>query len=125
MNHNYCYADQTFEPLVYRHLFSNDSNQILLTRMVYLDRQEHLQKMCSNYMQDFKHQPNVTKYREMFDHLLVDEKHRLLYCYVPKVRVIQDKCLLFYPFNSLIAAWFCLFIFYIYYTAFFKTANLL
>lgn len=79
------FTDQTLEPLVYRHLFTNDSNQILLTRMIYLDRQEHLQKMCHNHMQDFKNLTNITQYREMYDHLLVDQKHRLLYCYVPKV----------------------------------------
>lgn len=84
-------ADRTLQPLVYRHLFSNDSNQILLTRMVYLDRQEHLQKMCHSYMQDFRHQTNLTKYREMYDHLLVDQKHRLLYCYVPKVACTNWK----------------------------------
>lgn len=104
-------ADQTLEPLVYRHLFVNDSNQILLTRMVYLDRQELLQKMCHNYMQDFKHRPNVTEYREMFDHLLVDKKHRLLYCYVPKVCLVQDKCLLFFPVISLLLHGFMIFIY--------------
>ena len=86
------FTDQTLEPLVYRHLVTNDSNQILLTRMIYLDRQEHLQKMCHNYMQDFKHLTNITQYREMYDHLLVDQKHKLLYCYVPKVCLFLTIC---------------------------------
>lgn len=77
---------------MYRHLFYNDSNQILLTRMVYLDRQEHLQKMCHSYVQDFRHQTNLTQYRQMYDHLLVDQKHRLLYCYVPKVCFTEANC---------------------------------
>ena len=85
------FTDQTLEPLVYHHLVTNDSNQILLTRMMYLDRQEHLQKMCHNYIQDFKHLSNITQYREIYDHLLVDQKHRLLYCYVPKVCLFLTK----------------------------------
>lgn len=84
-------TDQTLEPLVYHHLVTNDSNQVLLTRMIYLDRQEHLQKMCHNHIQDFKHLTNITQYREIYDHLLVDQKHRLLYCYVPKVACTNWK----------------------------------
>ncbi|XP_069693257.1 carbohydrate sulfotransferase 11 isoform X2 [Periplaneta americana] len=82
---------RTLEPLVYRHLFANDSDQILLTRMVYLDRQEHLQKMCRSLVPDITHPPNITNDKNMFDHLLVDEKHRLLYCYVPKVACTNWK----------------------------------
>ncbi|KAJ9598199.1 hypothetical protein L9F63_011119 [Diploptera punctata] len=81
-------ADRSLEPLVYRHLFGNDSDQILLTRMVYLDRQEHLQKGCRAIRNNSS---NMTLDREMYNHILVDERHKLLYCYVPKVACTNWK----------------------------------
>ena len=86
---------------MYRHLFGNDSDQILLTRMVYLDRQEHLHKECQAYKQN---NTNATKEKEMYDHILVDERHKLLYCYVPKVFVfslIISLCFYFIIISSL------------------------
>jgi chondroitin 4-sulfotransferase 11 len=77
------------EPLVYRQPWVNNSGQILLTRMIYIERQEHLQKMCNLGVSNGS-APLILSDDELqkgtFDHILVDEKHRLLYCYVPKVR---------------------------------------
>lgn len=55
-----------------------------LTQSLNLARQEHVQETC------LRHPPQV----ELADlpdshleHILVDDKHQLLYCYVPKVRM--------------------------------------
>lgn len=50
-----------------------------LARSVLLDRQERLQLNCDNIMDQDDPEP------QMFHHLIVDEQHKLLYCYVPKV----------------------------------------
>lgn len=48
-----------------------------------ISRQELLMSVCDNF--------NLTSYDvpyKQLDHVLVDHKHRLLYCYVPKVSKI-------------------------------------
>lgn len=56
--------------------------------MIYLDRQEHLSKMCQIYSKENSSESSLdvlTRDTEFLEHVLVDVKHKLLYCYVPKV----------------------------------------
>lgn len=57
-------------------------------QMVYLDRQEHLFRMCKNYynsVDDGYDLDAISNKKDLLEHVLVDSKHKLLYCYVPKV----------------------------------------
>ena len=57
-------------------------------QMVYLDRQEHLFRMCRNYYNsadDGYDIEAISSKKDLLEHILVDSKHKLLYCYVPKV----------------------------------------
>ena len=56
-----------------------------LARSTLLDRQERLQDKCDQMSRD-KVLPQMQDPEE-FRNLLVDDKHKLLYCYVPKVNV--------------------------------------
>lgn len=50
-----------------------------------LQRQELMQSVCEQYI-DLKDQSVDNIPSDKMDHLLIDEKHKFLYCYVPKVR---------------------------------------
>jgi len=59
-----------------------------LKQSLYFDRQDQLEKACQTY----EHRRRLSNpYYDIFndtvvmEHILVDIKHRLLYCYVPKV----------------------------------------
>ena len=54
-----------------------------LARSSMFDRQERLQYKCDQMSKDTP--PDVIQDPEAFRNLLVDDRHKLLYCYVPKV----------------------------------------
>ncbi|XP_066996722.2 carbohydrate sulfotransferase 11 [Anabrus simplex] len=81
-------ADEKFLQLVnYGHL-NNSSSQNEKKRPTDLKRKKHLQMMC-DMLANKTDGESLT--RENFDHILVDEKHKLLYCYVPKVACTNWK----------------------------------
>lgn len=64
-----------------------------LARSILMERQEKLQLNCDeifnkdkNFIQSKKKQVEA----DSFKNVLVDEKHRLLYCYVPKVFICNE-----------------------------------
>ncbi|KAL7305458.1 hypothetical protein TKK_0002199 [Trichogramma kaykai] len=57
-----------------------------LTRSTLLDRQEKLQNKCEQ-----SSERELTRDPELFKNLLVDDQHKLLYCYVPKVACTNWK----------------------------------
>lgn len=65
----------------------NDDPKSFLERLIYLERQEYTSQMC----QLFKLPKTNENYEQaindtvLLDHILVDNRHKLLYCYVPKV----------------------------------------
>ncbi|XP_022192121.1 carbohydrate sulfotransferase 11 isoform X1 [Nilaparvata lugens] len=66
----------------------------MLEQMVYLDRQEHLNKMCRLYLKNNSSKNTIddlTTDVELLEHIIVDLNHRLLYCYVPKVACTNWK----------------------------------
>lgn len=81
----------TPHPLVFQEVFTNDSEKILLTLPVYLKRKENIDKICN--LHGLKGDPNhlFWENKKLLDHILVDEKHELLYCYVPKVACTNWK----------------------------------
>lgn len=72
---------------------------------VYIERQDRLQRECQSYKRRQNAlQLNMSHYtpediwesREVLEHIIVDHKHQLLYCYVPKVIILlcnNEKCL--------------------------------
>lgn len=54
-----------------------------LTQTLNLQRQEYLQKQCYNLGYSMLDLTDLTE--EQMDHMIVDQEHKLLYCYVPKV----------------------------------------
>lgn len=61
-----------------------------LTQTINLQRQEYLQKHCDTLGYSRMDINNLTA--EQMDHMIVDQEHKLLYCYVPKVS--KGVCLL-------------------------------
>lgn len=59
-----------------------------LTRSVFVERQERLQANCDSIFKDSN--ATVTDSAQ-FHNFLVDEMHKLLYCYVPKVNKDQKN----------------------------------
>lgn len=65
----------------------NYDTRSFLERLIYLERQEHVSVMCRS----FKLPKDDDDYQQaindsiLLDHILVDNRHKLLYCYVPKV----------------------------------------
>lgn len=69
----------------------------LLERAVFIERQDRLQRECQAYKRRQNAlQFNASHYtpesiwdnKEVLEHIIVDQKHQLLYCYVPKVKHI-------------------------------------
>lgn len=61
---------------------------LLLDTLVFIQRKEHMNEMCQTYASLHR---NVFDNTKDLDHILVDEKHKLLYCYVPKVACTNWK----------------------------------
>ncbi|KAL1110389.1 hypothetical protein AAG570_007920 [Ranatra chinensis] len=62
----------------------------ILAQSLYFERNEHLNKICQNTV--FRNDNNtLLDNRDLLDHILVDTKHHLLYCYVPKVACTNWK----------------------------------
>ena len=66
----------------------------LLESGVFIERQDRLQRECQAYKRrqnalqlntSFYTPEAIWENREVLDHIIVDKKHQLLYCYVPKV----------------------------------------
>lgn len=78
-----------------------DSN--VFGRSVYVERIDHLNKICHRYRRQSNN--DLTRNKEVLDHILVDSKHQLLYCYVPKVRYgffLANWCTLLPPYKYLL-----------------------
>jgi hypothetical protein len=65
-------------------MFREERAQIVVTRLVDVQRQNHLRSQCRlmNVTSDLN---SVLKDEEFLSHVIVDEQQKLLYCYVPKV----------------------------------------
>lgn len=71
----------------------NYDPQSFLERLIYLERQEHTSQMCHSFRlpkadENYQHAVNDSV---LMEHILVDNRHKLLYCYVPKVSSIDIK----------------------------------
>ncbi|KAF4527273.1 hypothetical protein B566_EDAN006993, partial [Ephemera danica] len=81
--------EQTAQPLVYR--VRKEEGKIVLTRMIDIERQAHLQNTCKKEEQLLDDSLPVEENFELLGHIIVDEAHKLLYCYVPKVACTNWK----------------------------------
>lgn len=54
-----------------------------LTQTINMQRQEYLQKQCDTLGYSMLDVNDLTD--EQMDHMIVDQEHKFLYCYVPKV----------------------------------------
>lgn len=71
-----------------------DSHSFELTQANNLQRQELIQNICDEYFSDTEHTLDGVP-DDQLQHLLIDERHKFLYCYVPKVSSITF-CIIFY-----------------------------
>ncbi|KAK9497189.1 hypothetical protein O3M35_004554 [Rhynocoris fuscipes] len=65
----------------------------VFSRSIYVERLEHVNKICQRYKSNSV-RLDLLQNREVLDHILVDSKHHLLYCYVPKVACTNWKRIL-------------------------------
>jgi len=56
-----------------------------LTQTINIQRQELMQRQCDLMEANKQSIEDLTELQ--MDHMIVDKEHKLLYCYVPKVRV--------------------------------------
>lgn len=68
-----------------------NSHGFELTQALNLQRQEQVQKVCSSTQSEsiFKDLSQIPD--DQLDHMIIDDKHKFLYCYVPKVACTNWK----------------------------------
>ncbi|EDW77328.1 uncharacterized protein Dwil_GK18242 [Drosophila willistoni] len=63
-----------------------------LTQTINIQRQEYLQRQCDLWSNDMEKSQSLDDLTEFqMDHMIVDQEHKLLYCYVPKVACTNWK----------------------------------
>lgn len=74
-----------------------------------IQRQELLQQKCDGYEMDINERYQNNSIHSLSDadleHLLIDRKHKLLYCYVPKVSTLDGAILPLPRPSSVINRW--------------------
>lgn len=74
-------------------------NKWIPEHSLYVNRQENMQKFCTKTHNESTLVDSIDliiSNKDLLEHILVDSKHNILYCYVPKVSVLP----LFYHFIS-------------------------
>lgn len=74
--------------IVFNEANDQDTRSLLLDTLVFIQRREHMNHMCKIYGNLHR---NVFDNTKDLDHILVDVKRKLLYCYVPKVACTNWK----------------------------------
>lgn len=99
-----CVASTPIDQQLLNDIASNDihmtSHGFELTQANNLQRQEHIQKVCDHsdaiaFNQSLDDIPD-----DQLDHLIIDAKHKFLYCYVPKVACTNWKRVLMLMTNQ-------------------------
>lgn len=68
-------------------------NSLELAQSLNLERQQHIEEICKQNPPSFG-LDDLTP--QQLDHIILDDEHKLLYCYVPKVSpTIKSKFLIF------------------------------
>lgn len=89
MSHVCALESEKIENTPNNHRIRFNSHGFELTQTNNLLRQERLQKMCASsqsIVQDVAEIPD-----DQLDHMIIDDKHKFLYCYVPKVACTNWK----------------------------------
>ncbi|XP_054280577.1 carbohydrate sulfotransferase 11-like [Macrosteles quadrilineatus] len=61
---------------------------------IYTNRQEYVNRLCKKFLNNSSEVEKIDlilNNRELLEHILVDSKHKVLYCYVPKVACTNWK----------------------------------